>query len=149
MPGSNFGDLYKRRLKETLKNLDVDKFEADLNREWTPEQWYQELKKRWYFHPYSWYMLQETVELTPEEHNLLCNGHTGCIPECRFYEPEGKIEPEELQLMITTLEKFVEWKQRPCDPKTCKSARHKHELQLQQQQQNQEKEEESNKNNNV
>jgi|SRR5215213_1680445 len=86
---------------------------------WSPEQLYQELKKRWYLHPYSWYMLQETVDLKPQEYSITCSGMTGCIKECRFYEPEGGIEESELQQMIRSLEEFVKWKQTPCNPETC------------------------------
>jgi len=87
---------------------------------WSPEELYQQLRARWYFHPYSWFMLQYTIDLRPEEYKMTCNGVTGCIKECRFYEPEGRIEPAELQRMIESLEKFIAWKKAPCNAATCK-----------------------------
>jgi hypothetical protein len=34
-----------------------------------------------------------------------CNQFTGCIPECRYYPEEGRIEDEEWKAHIKTKEK--------------------------------------------
>jgi hypothetical protein len=56
----------------------------------TPEERYQQLKEEWYFHDSSWYMRHD-------------NGYDGygcnngvCVPECRYYPEEGRIEDEEV-----------------------------------------------------
>jgi hypothetical protein len=110
-------DDYEKRLEAFKVNYNPDIIEEE---PWSPERWYQEIKARWYFHPYSWYMLRVTVpDLTPDEYNMTCNGQTGCIPECRFYEPQGRIEPEELANNIKSLEEFIAWKNTPCSKDTC------------------------------
>jgi len=117
-------------LKKLVNDLDRAEFMAglnanpdellqqqQLNEKWTPERWYQEIKKRWYFHPTSWYMRQalQPERLTKEEMKLGCNAFTGCIPQCRFSAPEGRIEEKELQRNILSLTKFIEFMNRPCD----------------------------------
>lgn len=115
-------------LKKLLNDLDIAETINQKKQEveqavekWTPEQWYQEIRKRWYFHPTSWYMIQSLMpeKLTPEEMSACCNGFTGCIPECRFYQPEGRISKEELQRNIQSLTEFVAWKKAPCTAVTC------------------------------
>ena len=132
MPKPSFSELYSRRARELLgddyKTAAVES--VDLDKKWTPEEWYQEIKKRWYFHPTSWYMIEASIleELTQEEKLQTCNGWTGCIPQCRFYAPEGTITEEERQRNIASLTKYIEWKKRPCSPETCKNHpdHHKH-----------------------
>jgi len=100
------------------------KFNPDTEEEprWSSEKWYQELRKRWYFHPRSWYMIQASMprKLTSEEIKISCNGFNGCVQQCRFFPPEGRIEPEELVRIIESLEKYIEWKNTPCNPETCR-----------------------------
>jgi hypothetical protein len=67
-------DYYKR------KNLEVP-----------PEVRYQTQKKAWHFHKSCWYMRHD-------------NGYDGygcingvCVPECRFYPEDGRIEDEEVE----------------------------------------------------
>lgn len=107
-------------LKKLLNDLDIvetiNQQQAEQNEKWTPERWYQELKKRWYFHGSSWYMRQalRADKLSEEEMNFGCNGFTGCIPECRFYAQEGRFEEDELQYNIQSLTEFVERMKQPC-----------------------------------
>jgi hypothetical protein len=108
-------------LKKLLNDLDVaetinEDTTAEQNKKWTPEEWYQQLKKRWYFHGSSWYMRQalHAERLSVEQMKIGCNGFTGCISECRFYPPEGRIEEDELQNNIQSLSEFVEFKNKPC-----------------------------------
>jgi hypothetical protein len=54
----------------------------------SPEEMYQYLKKEYYFHNSSWEMQKDDYD-----------GHgcteKGCIPECKFYDKEGTLEPGE------------------------------------------------------
>jgi hypothetical protein len=54
-----------------------------------PEKRYQAFKKAWYFHESSWYMRHDNGYDG-------CNQFAGCIPECRYYPKEGRIEDEEI-----------------------------------------------------
>ena len=106
MPKLNINDLYKRRVKELVGNPDdVKRIEAGLDKEWSPEQWYQELKKRWYFHMTSWYMLQEREHTQDIRADEGCNP-SGCIEQCEFYAQEGRREPQQIQQMIKVLSSF-------------------------------------------
>jgi hypothetical protein len=60
------------------------------------ESRYQNKKNRWLWHESSWWMRRFTTmpPLTGYD-GQGCN-NTGCIPECRFYEPTGRIEDSEL-----------------------------------------------------
>jgi hypothetical protein len=53
-------------------------------------QRYQEYKEYWYFHKSSWYMRGLNAY---DGHG--CNLFTGCVPECRFYDAEGKLSEDE------------------------------------------------------
>jgi hypothetical protein len=67
-------DYYKR------KNIEVP-----------PEQRYRHKKKTWYFHTSSWYMRK------PDGYDGKgCNQFTGCIPECRYYPKDGRIDDKEV-----------------------------------------------------
>jgi hypothetical protein len=67
-------DYYKR------KNLEIP-----------PEQRYQDKKEHWYFHESSWSMRGLNAY-----DGKGCNQFSGCIPECKFYAEEGRIEDEEV-----------------------------------------------------
>ena len=52
---------------------------------------YEEYKyEHWYFHKSSWYMRGANGY-----DGKGCNQYTGCIPQCKFYAPEGKISVNE------------------------------------------------------
>jgi len=107
-------------LKKLLNDLEaaetINEDKVEQNKKWTPEEWYQQIKKRWYFHGSSWYMRQalRADRLSDEEMRFGCNGFTGCIPKCRFYPEEGRMEEDELQKNIQSLSEFVEFKKKPC-----------------------------------
>lgn len=80
----------KGSIEELHKRIDlVEKLrrrKGELIRQMTPEERYQKMKEAWYFHDSSWYMRHD-------------NGYDGygcnngvCIPECRYYSKEGRIE---------------------------------------------------------
>src|SRR5215216_3007014 len=106
-------------LKKLLNDLEaaetINEDKVEQNKKWTPEEWYQQIKKRWYFHGSSWYMRQalRADRLSDEEMRFGCNGFTGCIPKCRFYPEEGRMEEDELQKNIQSLSEFVEFKKKP------------------------------------
>jgi hypothetical protein len=118
-------------LKKLLNDLDIaetiNQKQVEQNEKWTPERWYQELKKRWYFHGSSWYMRWALLkrQLTEEEMKIGCNGYNGCIPECRFYPPEGRVEEDELQRSIQSLTEYLEHEKKSCP--VCSKEQHEHE----------------------
>jgi hypothetical protein len=59
----------------------------------TPEQRYQDKKKDWFFHESSW--CSRGLDSSGYD-GQGCNQFTGCIPECRFYLPYGRIEDDEV-----------------------------------------------------
>jgi hypothetical protein len=62
-----------------------------------PEVRYQNKKKRWLWHESSWWMRRfTTIPPLTEYDGQGCNDITGCVPDCRFYEPTGRIEDDEL-----------------------------------------------------
>jgi uncharacterized protein YheU (UPF0270 family) len=67
-------DYYKRKWLET-----------------SLEERYLTLKKEWYFHESSWYMRR-----TNGYDGYGCNNDE-CIPECRCYSKEGRMEDEEVE----------------------------------------------------
>lgn len=101
-----------KALDKLLERLDAAEAKKEVKeekeRKWTPEEWYQELKRRWYFHNTSWYM-------------RLLNGHdgkgctlwNGCIPECAFYEKEGRLEEREIEEAIQGLARHPSLKMMP------------------------------------
>ena len=56
----------------------------------TPEERYQEMKKLWDMHKSSWY--RRGVNGYDGKG---CNQYTGCIPECKFYAAEGRLNDGE------------------------------------------------------
>jgi hypothetical protein len=63
--------------------------------EYTPERRYQNFKERWLWHPSSWFMRRFTTFPPLTDYDGLGCNENGCIPECRFYEPIGRIEDDE------------------------------------------------------
>jgi|SRR5215216_1455386 len=124
-------------LKKLLNDLNIaeaiEEKEIDYNKKWTPEEWYQQLKKRWYFHGSSWYMRRATLkrELSAEEMKTGCNGVSGCISECPFFPPEGRIGEAYLQYTIRSLEEYLK-KERDACPICSKGEQHQHNEQEQQ-----------------
>ena len=53
-------------------------------------QKYEEYKEHWYFHKSSWYMRGANGY-----DGKGCNQYTDCIPQCKFYAPEGKLSENE------------------------------------------------------
>lgn len=62
-----------------------------------PETRYQSLKKRWLWHESSWFMRRFTTTLPLTGYDGQGCNSTGCIPKCRFFEPIGWIEDDELK----------------------------------------------------
>jgi hypothetical protein len=58
----------------------------------SPEAKYQDYKQQWYFHPSSWYR-RKNGEGSYDGKG--CNQFTGCIPECKFYSQNGRLEEDE------------------------------------------------------
>ncbi len=84
-----FGDKTYEDVWDEITQEELDYYKRK-NLETSPEERYQGLKKEWYFHDSSWYMRHD-------------NGYDGygcnngvCIPECRYYPEEGRIEDEEV-----------------------------------------------------
>ena len=80
-------DELSKRIDVVEKERKKEEGKPRMTRE---EALYQMKKKAWYFHESSWYM----------RHN---NGYDGfgcnngvCVPECRYYPEEGRIEDEEV-----------------------------------------------------
>lgn len=74
--------------------------EAEVQKEKTPEEeLYQAFKKEWYFHDSSWYMRNANGY-----DGYGCNQFTGCIPECRYYPGEGRMEEDEWKQGMKTKE---------------------------------------------
>jgi hypothetical protein len=61
---------------------------GELIRPMTPEERYQNMKEAWYFHESSWYMRHDNGY---DGHG--CNNGV-CIPECRYYAEQGRIEDD-------------------------------------------------------
>jgi hypothetical protein len=101
---------------ELMMNQQQQINDDDQDEKWSPERWYAELRKRWYFHDSSWYMRQalSAEKLSEEEMKIGCNGFTGCIEGCRFFPEEGRVEEGEIQRIIQTLSALVEFKKKPC-----------------------------------
>jgi hypothetical protein len=59
----------------------------------TPEQRYQDKKEDWFFHESSWY--SRGLDATGYD-GQGCNQFTGCVPECMFYLPYGRIEDDKV-----------------------------------------------------
>jgi hypothetical protein len=57
----------------------------------SPEQRYQAIRKKPWFHEGSWDMRGVNGY-----DGKGCNQFTGCVPECRFYPEHGRIEDEEV-----------------------------------------------------
>jgi hypothetical protein len=108
-------------IAETLNQKQTGGGDSDGDKQdekWTPERWYQEIKKRWYFHEASWYMFSETEQyMKPCDHppttevsmidNLcFCTPVHGCIKKCYYYPEQGKLEYSQIQKGIEGLNKF-------------------------------------------
>jgi hypothetical protein len=126
LPRVNIDDLYKKRVKELFPNIDGDetaeklaKLDKELNREWTAEEWYHELEKRWYFHNRSWYMFsevkvfvdkwdrQQLPDISTVTDKRFCNPIHGCSPFCFFHSNEDKrLDYSKIQEAIDGLNKF-------------------------------------------
>jgi hypothetical protein len=91
-------DLINQKQIEGVDNVNLDE-------KWSPEQWYAELRKRWYFHNMSWYMIQETPNNEACPAGIGCNPK-GCVEQCFFYTEEGRIEYSQIQEAIEGLNKF-------------------------------------------
>jgi hypothetical protein len=69
-----------------------------------PEQRYQREKEHWYWHESTWYWRQRDKEETGYDGYGCNNGE--CIPECRFYPENRRIEDSEV---IEEHNKLVEY----------------------------------------
>jgi hypothetical protein len=105
-------DLENLRLSYHSVDIDgpITKDELDFNlkarlRDSTPEERYRHRKREWYFHKLSY--LHQTVNEDGEAKDIINDygcGHPStkreeggcCVPECRFYAREGRIEDEEI-----------------------------------------------------
>ncbi len=119
MPKLNINDLYKRRVNELVSGdtKELDRIEQEFNRKWTEEEWFSQLKRRWYFHELSWYMLEETerytkkcdhemVELSYVDNPYFCTPIHGCLEDCFYHGEEGKIEYSRIQKAIEDFNHF-------------------------------------------
>jgi hypothetical protein len=119
LPKVNINDLYKRRVKELVgeDTKELDRIEEEFNRKWTEEEWFQQIKKRWYFHELSWYMFEESerytkkcdhpmAELSYTDNPYFCTPVHGCIEDCPFHAKEGKLEYSVIQQGIEGLNHF-------------------------------------------
>ena len=132
MPRVNIDDLYKKRVKELFPDISgsdteerLAKLDKELNREWTPEEWYHELEKRWYFHNRSWYMFsevkvmkdnydpQQLPNISMVDDKRFCTPIHGCSKACFFYSDAnvekidgGRLEYSKIQEAITGLNSF-------------------------------------------
>jgi hypothetical protein len=112
LPRVNINDIYRRRVKDLLGNTDIDKIVVDLNKQWTPEKWFQQIKRRWYFHELSWYLFEETERYTKQcshpmaemsfiDNPYFCNAITGCIEGCPYREEKGRLEYSTIQKAVS------------------------------------------------
>lgn len=85
-----FGDKTYEDVWDEITQEELDYYKRK-NLEVPPEERYQKLKKAWYFHDSSWYMRHDKGY-----DGYGCNQFTGCIPECRYYAEEGRIEDKEV-----------------------------------------------------
>jgi hypothetical protein len=77
-----------KRLEKLGSQETVNKDKIDSDQ--IAKQRYDEYKEHWYFHKSSWYMRGLNVC-----DGQGCNRFTGCVPECKFYEEEGKLTEDE------------------------------------------------------
>lgn len=78
-----------------------EEIQEQQKKEMTPEEhMYQAFKKAWYFHESSYYMHD-----AKGYDGYGCNPYTGCIPGCRYYPEEGRIENEERKDGMKTKDK--------------------------------------------
>jgi hypothetical protein len=89
-PGRGRTDEDLHNLLESMTYEEVDYYKRK-KLEVPPERRYHHKKEHWYFHETSWYMRG-------------VNGYDGygcnngvCVPECRYYPKEGRIEDEEVE----------------------------------------------------
>lgn len=89
-----FGNKTYEDVWDNISQEEEDYYREKRRKE-DPAKRYQRLKKEWYFHESSGYM------------RGVKNGYDGqgchdgiCVPECRYYEPEGRVEFEEVEQKI-------------------------------------------------
>jgi hypothetical protein len=58
----------------------------------SPEERYNILKRDWYRHESSWYARKLNAY-----DKVGCNQFSGCVPECRYFLEQGRIEDEEIE----------------------------------------------------
>lgn len=95
-----YPDLYKKLasfpepfLKECLRyRVTVERIDHWLKL--TPEERYQEKKKNNIWHDTNVFMLYGNSYAAPDKPG--CASDTGCIPECKYYEPTGSISDGEV-----------------------------------------------------
>ena len=58
----------------------------------SPEERYIKLKNDWYCHESSWY-----ARKVNGYDNMGCNQFSGCVPECRYFQEQGRIEDKEVE----------------------------------------------------
>jgi LPS sulfotransferase NodH len=104
--GFTYEDVY-----DTITQEELDYF-LKQRLKISPEERYQHAKKRWYMHESS-YLHQTRDENTGKAVDIIkeygCgryeNNPRGCVPECRYYNPTGRIEDSEVIQKHRELEK--------------------------------------------
>jgi hypothetical protein len=89
-------DEYRKKTFECVyDSITQDELDYYLKRKLRvpPEQRYQDKKKNWFFHESSW--CSRGLDATGYD-GQGCNQFTGCISDCKFYLPDGRIEDDEV-----------------------------------------------------
>jgi hypothetical protein len=86
---NKYGEKSYEDLWDNMTQEELDYYKQK-HLETSPEQRYQKLKEAWYFHNLSWCMRHEDGY-----DGIGCNLGE-CVPECRFYPNEGRIEDKEV-----------------------------------------------------
>lgn len=85
-------DEYRKKTCEGVyDSITQDELDYYLKRKLrvTPEQRYQDKKEDWFFHKSSW--CSRGLDATGYDGQGY-NQFTGCVPECRFYLPDGRLK---------------------------------------------------------
>lgn len=78
---------FEFRLKRKIADNPKLYYKPNKLRKPSAEERYQMFKENWFFHDSSWYM--RGLEAY-DGHG--CNQFTGCVPQCRCYPQEGRIQ---------------------------------------------------------
>jgi hypothetical protein len=91
---NKFGDKTYEDVWDNITKEEEDYYRQK-RREYDPAQRYQDEKEEPLFHDSSW-----DVRGLDGYDGQGCNQFTGCVPGCRYYEPTGRVEFEEIEARI-------------------------------------------------